>query len=127
MSSKAHSVKKHTAIFLGALALSVSAIAPNAYAYDGLLKDTVVTVKFNMTELEAENGTAKVYAKLKKRARSFCKADHSALYYLRETLSDCQADLLKQFLNSADIDALTAYHLSKGANLAVDKYTLNSN
>ena len=88
MSLKAHSVKKHGSLVLATLALCTAAIAPNAYAADGLLKETVVTVKFKMEELRSENGTEKVYAMLRKRAKSFCRSDTSALYYLNESVSE---------------------------------------
>ena len=126
MSLKAHSVKKHGSLVLATLALCTAAIAPNAYAADGLLKETVVTVKFKMEELRSENGIEKVYAMLRKRAKSFCRSDTSALYYLNESVSECQEDLVEQFVQSVDIAALKSYHLSQTSKAATEQYALNS-
>ena len=126
MSLKAHSVKKQGSFVLATLALCTAAIAPNAYAVDGLLKSKVITAKFKMTELQSENGTQKVYAKLKKRAKSFCRSDSSALYYLNESVSDCQEDLLEQFVQSVDIAKLKAYHLAQTSKVTAKKYASNS-
>jgi len=126
MATEATSVKKISTSCLATLAICTAAIAPSAYAGDYQLVDKVVTVKFKATELYAESGTEKVYAKLKKRALSFCKADRSTLSYLKMSLDDCTIDLLDQFIQSADIEELAAYHLAQTAKSDPEKFALNT-
>jgi len=113
MASKTHSVKKLGASFIGAIAVCMFAITPVAFAGEAPLVSQTVSVKFRMTDLKAEDGTQKVYAKFSKKATSFCRADTPSLYYLGESISDCRDDLVKQFVQSANIEELTTYHLSQ--------------
>ena len=85
MTSKDGIVKKMTRSSLAVLTLCSAAIAPNAFAGESLLVDKIVTVKFKLSELEANDGAAKVYAKLQKRAVSSCRADSPTLRYLGQT------------------------------------------
>ena len=127
MTTKARSVKKLGFSFLGAIAICTTAMAPNAFAGSNLLVDKTVTMKIYTAELQSEDGVQKIYAKLKKKAKSFCRSDGSALYYLNESVSDCSADLLGQFVQSADIAALKAYHLSEMSSADPKKFAFNTN
>jgi len=110
MNFAARRVKKVALSALGLLAMSTSAIAPNAFANEAGLVDKTVTVKFSLTELHAPEGSKKIYAKLKKRAMSFCRADKETLRYLDQSLAQCADDLVDQFVQSANIATLTDYH-----------------
>lgn len=125
MASKARSVKKLGFSFLGTLAICTIAIAPNAFAENYPLVEKTVTMKIKITELKSEDGVQKVYAQLKKRAKSFCKSDSSALSYLNESVAECSDDLLEQFVQSADITELKAYHLAEASTAELQKYALN--
>jgi len=113
MNTDAVSVKKIGRLALFALISSTAAIAPSAFASDSPLVDRVITVKFQVADLDAEDGVEKVYAKLRKRAKSSCRSDMPALYYLNQRVSECTADLLDQFVTSAKIEKLQAYHDAK--------------
>lgn len=106
-------VKKLTRAGFVTLALSATAIAPTAFASDNLLRTKVVTAKIHLTDLQVEGGIDKVYAKLKKRAKHFCRADRSSLQYLDQSVEDCTADLMAQFVESADVDILKTFHLAQ--------------
>ena len=111
MNSGTRSVKKLAAPLLSALVLGTSAIAPNAMASPiAPMVDKTVSVTFKMSELDAAGGTSAVYAKLEKRAKSYCKADRFSLKILDQSVEDCVADLVDQFVDSADISKLSAYH-----------------
>ena len=125
MTSSTLGVKKTTISILGTLALSMSVIAPNAFA-GSIWYDKTVTVEFNKSELDAENGVETVYAMLEKRAKSECKTSTSSLYYRGENVEDCVADLMNQFIESVEIDALKAYHLSHYPTDAAESYALNT-
>lgn len=127
MTTKTRSVKKLGVSFLGTLAICTTAIAPNAFAGSNLLIDETVTVKIKTAELQSEEGVHKVYAKLKKRAKSFCRSNTSVLSYLNESVTECTDDLVKQFVQSADIAELKTYHLSKTSTAAPQKLALNTN
>ncbi|MEL6688105.1 MAG: UrcA family protein [Pseudomonadota bacterium] len=103
-------VKKVSTVALSAIILATSAIAPSAYASDGPLIDVTVSVKFNLSELEAEDGTQKVYDKLKRKAVTSCMSDRAALRYLDQTVAECAANLVEQFVYNASVAELTAFH-----------------
>lgn len=115
MTSGFRPVKKLAVSLLTTLAICTAAIAPAAFAIESPLTETTVTVKFKLTDLEAENGVQTIYAKLKKRASSFCRADKNSLIYLRQSQKDCTNDLMDQFIENAGIDSLKAYHVAQNA------------
>lgn len=110
MNFAARRVKKVAKSAFGFLALATGAIAPNAFANGALLVDRTVSVKFSLTELRAPQGPEKIYAKLEKRAMSFCRADKATLRYLDQSLAECANDIVDQFVQSVNIIALTDYH-----------------
>lgn len=126
MTPKATGVKKFSVSLLGTLALCTTALAPNAYASDSLLVDKTVTTTIKLSELQSEGGTQKVYAKLKKRASSFCIHDRHTLSYLKQSVAECTNDLVEQFIQSADIAELKAYHLSENTTALPRTYALNT-
>ena len=113
MTSATGSVKKMTASALAGLAMCTTAIAPAAFAGDSPFVDTVIKVTFKMSDLQAEDGTQKVYAKLMKRAKSNCRSDSPTLQYFGQSVEDCVDDLVNQFIESADVKVLKAYHFSQ--------------
>lgn len=125
MTSKARTVKKLGTSALAILAICTAAIAPEAFADDSPLVDRKVTVKFKLSELQAENGTHKVYAKLKSKSKAYCRADIPSLYYLGQSVAECTGDLMEQFIQNADIDTLTTYHLAQQSVTKTEKFALN--
>ena len=113
MSFGPRAVKKMTASALAGLAICTTAIAPAAFASSSPFVDTVVTVKIKLSDLEADDGAEKVYAQLKKRAKSFCRSDSETLNFFGQSVSECVDDLVGQFIESADVDALKVYHFSQ--------------
>lgn len=110
MNFAARRVKKAALSALGLIVVATSAIAPNAFANGPSLVDKTVIIKFSLTELRTPNGSEKIYAKLEKRAMKFCRADKVTLRYLDQSLAQCADDLVDQFVQSANIAALTDYH-----------------
>ena len=106
-------VKKMTGLVLSGLFICTSAIAPAAFAGDAKMVEKVVKVKLHLSDMKDESGTQNTYAKLKRRAKSFCRVQSPTLQYFGESLQDCAADLVDQFITSANVDTLTQYHLSQ--------------
>lgn len=110
MTFAAQPVKKMAVPVLSTLALCTTALAPSAYASGTRLIEKTVTVEIRLSDLKTETGMAAAYAKIKKRAKSFCRSDIGTLQYLEQSKADCMADLVNQFVESADVAALKAYH-----------------
>lgn len=126
MNSVSQQVKKTGVTTVGLLVLCTSSIAPSAFAGEGrLLVDETVVVKFEAKELQTAEGTEKVYKKLKRRARSACKADLLTLQYLDQSEQECAADLVNQFVASANIQELTSFHQSTTSGSAAVKVAVN--
>lgn len=71
----------------------------------------VLKVKFSRAELSSPEGLSTIYLRLEKKAKRACRLGQN----LDETgalisKSACTENLLSQFVESADIDILTAYH-----------------
>lgn len=127
MTSGLRPVKKMAVSLLSTLAICTAAMAPAAFAADPVLTDRTVTVKFNLSDLEAENGVEKVYKKIKKRAKSYCRADRRSVIYLEQTVTQCANDLMNQFIENADIDSLIAFHLAKNPEAPIKMAALKTN
>ncbi len=125
MATKTRDVKKLTRSALSILGICTAAIAPAAFASDSLLVEKTVTLKFRLSELNTEGGDYKIYAKMKKRASSVCRADSSTLRYLGQSKKECNDDLMDKFVKSANIDALTTIHLSQKPVIKTAKLALN--
>lgn len=118
------SVKKARRAIIGAFVLCMTATAPNAFAGAAWYEKTV-SVKVSLSDLRTETGVAKTYAKLEKRAKSVCRSSVSALHYSGETVDECVADLMEQFVESVNVESLKTYHLSMGAPKA-ETFALNA-
>lgn len=103
-------VKKTSCTALTFLILSTFSIAPVAYASNGPFTDVAISVKFKLSELGTEDGPQKVYEKFIAKAISSCRWDKKTLKVLDQTVDQCAAALVEQFVTSADIASLTAYH-----------------
>lgn len=125
MASRDVIVKKLARSSLAMLVLCTASIAPAAFAFDSPLVERTVTVKFKLSELESEGGTDVIYAKIRKKATSYCRADSSSLHYLGASKRACVEDLMDQFIESANIDKLKAVHLSRTSTAPVETYALN--
>lgn len=113
MTTPSSGVKKLRAISLAALVTATSAIAPSAFAMDDDLVERTITVKFDRAELATDTGVQTIYKRLYRKSKSACRADRGSLSYFGQSLSECTADLLDQFIGNADIDSLSAYHAIK--------------
>ena len=114
---------KLSTVKVSSLALTLMAgmctalIAPSAYAGEPVTVDRKVTVKFKAAELLAENGTEKVYGKLVKKANRVCKNDKASLYYLGQSVDECAAELIEQFIDSANVSSLRQHHARVTSNV----------
>ena len=99
--------------------------APLAQAEESLFTEKLVTAKFSVAELEAENGTQNVYDDLNKKAKRACRADRRTLAYLRQTIGECAGDLMDQFIESANIESLRSYHLGLQSGATSNKIVRN--
>ena len=106
-------VKKMTGLVLSGLFICTSAIAPAAFAGDVTMVEKVVKVKLHLSDMKDESGTQNTYAKLMRRAKSYCRINSATLRYFGESLQDCTDDLVDQFITSANVETLTQYHLSQ--------------
>lgn len=126
MNSVSQQVKKTSVTTVGLLVLCTSSIAPSAFAGEGrLLVEETVVVKFEAKELQTAEGTEKVYKKLKRRARTACKADRLVVQYLDQSERECAVDLVNQFVTSANIQELTSFHQSTTSDSAAVKVAVN--
>lgn len=125
VTSRISNVKKLTRSSLAILAMCTAAIAPHAFAGDSLVQNETVTVKFQLSEFQSEGGTNKVYTQIKKRAKSYCRANSGSLQFYGESKRECTDDLIDQFIQNADIDILTEHHFSQKPESKVKKVALN--
>ena len=127
MSAVSQQVKKTSATTIGLLVLCTSSIAPSAFAGEGrvAVEETIV-VKFEAKELQTSEGTEKIYRKLKRRAKSACEADRLVVQYLDQSERECAADLVNQFVTSANMQKLTSFHEAKTADSMPVKVAMNS-
>lgn len=108
--SACQTVKKSAALVVTISILAAAAVAPSASASEGPLVDVRVSVTFSMSDLRSEDGTEKVYDKLTRKAVTSCSSDRKTLRYLDQTVEECAADLVAQFVADADIIELTHFH-----------------
>ena len=73
------------------------------------------SAKFKREMLKSEAGIEQVYLSLQKKAEKACRLG-SALSQDGDLMSksECTSDMLNQFIESADVKVLTAYHLKSG-------------
>lgn len=107
------------AITTGLVMGSAMLMSLSAHASTGLLavKESTHKVTFSRTDTETAEGLATIYKKLQSKTRRVC-AVGQAIDAAGHPLSrqDCASDLLTQFIESADIPELKAFHLSQIAN-----------
>lgn len=115
MTTPSSGVKKLRAISLAALVTATSAIAPSAFTFDDNLTERTITVKFDRADLASDSGVQYIYGRLHRTAKSACRADRGTLSYFKQTLSDCTADLMDQFIVSADVESLSSYHAAQSS------------
>ena len=108
-----------TVKFLTATAMisATAALLPlTAQASPGLenIVQTKYSVKFERALLESDTGLQQVYITLRKKAKTACKVGR-AVGHDGEIISksECISDLVGQFVESADITTLTAYHMEQ--------------
>lgn len=102
---------------------ATSSIAPSAFASN--LVETKLTVKISTADLADADGVEKTYARLQKRATSFCKRDSSTLYFLNESVEDCVEDLMEQFITTSKAAPLKAHHEKVAELTMTEKFAMN--
>lgn len=76
---------------------------------------TEYSAKFKREMFKSEAGIEQVYLSLQKKAERACRLDR-AIDTDGKVMSkaECTSDLLDQFIESADVSVLSAYHMSQG-------------
>jgi len=95
---------KAVAITLAAIG---TAIAPAAFASPA----DKVSVEIDTRYLETDWGVEKVYDKLSDKAESACTTGSTRDLAGRKAERDCMTDLLDDFIENADHEKLTSYHV----------------
>ena len=108
------------------LVACTSAIAPSAFASSSPWAEKTITVTFSLADLKAPDGTQTVYGKLKAKAKYACRADKATLSYTGQSMGECVDDLMAQFIEDADIAALTAYHLAQSPDTATKTLAMHT-
>ncbi len=91
--------------------LAVTSISLSMPAHGYELMQKKYTVKFKLSELHAPDGLEAVYGKLQKRAANACKSGPGfSDDGTRLSTAECASDLLNQFVKTADVAELKAYH-----------------
>jgi len=75
---------------------------------------TEYSAKFKREMFKSEGGIKQVYSSLQKKAEKACKKGRtigSAGKFISK--SECESDILKQFIDNADVNVLTAYHMAQ--------------
>ena len=96
---------------LGAIALMI-AMSSTAHA-DDFLAAKKIEVKVKVAELTSPTGIKKVYADLSAEAMSACTPNRMVMS--KRTIERCAADLLDQFVEDLDVEALTKLHTVREA------------
>lgn len=115
LSSKPQAVKKSALAAMLVTTMTAMGYAPASFASGPYVVEKTVTVKFAKSELSQKDGVEAVYSKFEEKAKRFCKSEGYSLSYFEETLEDCISDLVNQFVDSADIDVMSAYHKAQSA------------
>lgn len=114
LTPKSRSVKFMTATAIALAAMTATPMAAQASPDFESIKTTEYSVKFNRAMLESDAGIQQVYLALQKKAKKACKIGKSISddgdFLSKEA---CVNDMLNQFVRSADISTLTAYHMDK--------------
>jgi len=98
------------------VSFTVSLVPMTAQASPGYenIVTTKYSAKFNREMFKSETGIEQVYSSLRKKAEKACRLGR-AINADGEVMSkqECASDLLDQFIDSADVSVLTAYHMSQ--------------
>lgn len=88
-----------------------------AQASPGLesIVQTEYSVKFERALLESDTGLKQIYISLRRKAKSACKVGRAVDRQGGEVISksECISDLVDQFVESAGVITLTAYHMEQ--------------
>ncbi len=112
MTSKARDVKNLTRSLPLLTLTAMSLVATPTSAAAAPWQTETVSVSFSRAELAAPQGTQKVYEMLQSKARFFCAKDVSIWATPYADIESCMVQLMDQFIESAEIDSLEAFHLS---------------
>jgi len=110
----ARKVKKTATTCLSIMMIGLSATPLSAFA-SSFIEERVITVSFNASDLQTESGKVAVYEKLLDKAATTCSADLITLKMLGESVEECTQDLMEQFIESASLEQLAAYHAEQSA------------
>ncbi len=114
VTSKTRSVKFMAALALASAALTVAPITAQASPNLGSIQTTEYSAKFKLAMFQDQAGIQQVYTSLREKAEKACKIG-TAVNSKGEIMSksECADDLLSQFIESADVSVLTAYHMDQ--------------
>lgn len=111
---KLSSVKLLTAAAM--MSATISFVPMTAQASPGWenIVQTKYSVKFERALFESEAGLRQVYTTLQKKAEKACKTGRAvSLEGDIISKSECVSDLVDQFVESAGVTTLTAYHMEQ--------------
>jgi len=111
---KLRCVKFMTAAAIASAAIMVTPMTAQASPGFDSIKTTKYSAKFNREMFQSDAGLQQVYLTLQKKALKACKSGR-AINQMGEVISkaECASDLLDQFVESAGVTTLTAYHLDQ--------------
>lgn len=113
MTPRSNAVKNLGRAFASLAFVGALSAASTASAFSTQLTERVITVEISAAEFATPEGAKRVHEKLELKAKKACKADSETLRFTGQSLSECTADLLNQFIESSDIESLNAVHASQ--------------
>jgi len=81
----------------------------------------LISAKFSTSLTKTPQGVRKVYRQLQKQASFACKGESSARLSSYRSSKECADDIMNQFIQDADIDALTRFHVGPSVKVATKK------
>lgn len=111
---KLRNVKFLAAAAIASAAISMTPMTAQASPGFDSIKTTKYSAKFDREMFQSDAGLQQVYLTLQKKAQKACKVGR-AIGKSGEIISksECVTDLLDQFVESAGVTTLTAYHLDQ--------------
>lgn len=114
--------KKNIKSLLTAAAFTAVISAPTfASAKSFSDEGRLISAKFSASSTQTPQGLKKVYRKLQRQASLVCKGERHARLSSYRSSKDCVADIMDQFIQSADVEALTRLHAGPETKLASKK------
>jgi len=114
LTSKTPSVKFMAALAITSATMTLAPMTANASSNMDNIRTTEHTAKFKRAMFKDPAGIQQVYSTLQKKAKKACSFG-IAVNAEGEAISkeECAEDVMSQFIDSADISVLTAYHMEQ--------------